>query len=137
MLPGYHPLLQAADRVLLASSGGGIRHEAGGGQGAPEPPWPAALRTSFRSLQASVHPNPSLTLTPTLTLTQPPTPNPNPNPSPNLNPNPNPNPNQVSVQLGARHAPPGVTADGPPAEAPLVSWLLTLALALAQAQAQA
>ena len=72
MLPGYHPLLQAADRVLLASSGGGAWHE--GGQGAPEPPWPAALRTSFASLQASVHPSPyptlTLPLTPNLTLPQ-------------------------------------------------------------------
>ena len=87
-------MLQAADRVLLASSGS-LRHEVvGGGPGAPEPPWPAALRTSFRSLQAS-------------------------------------------VQLGARHTSPGVTAGAPPAEAPLVSWLLTLALALALALAQA
>ena len=90
--------------MLLASSGS-LRHEVvGGGPGAPEPPWPAALRTSFRSLQAS-------------------------------------------VQLGARHTSPGATAGAPPAEAPLVNWLLTLAqpqpqpptlaLALAQAQAQA
>jgi hypothetical protein len=39
--------------VLLASSAD-PRHEGGAAPGAPEPPWPAALRTSFRSLQASV-----------------------------------------------------------------------------------
>ena len=48
------PLLQAADRVLLAAASGDARHEGGAGPGAPEPPWPAALRTSFRSLRASV-----------------------------------------------------------------------------------
>ena len=40
--------------MLLAASSGDPRHEGGAGPGAPEPPWPAALRTSFRSLQASV-----------------------------------------------------------------------------------
>jgi len=72
--------------VLLASSGGpgpGLRHGVGGGPGAPEPPWPAALRTCFHSLQAS-------------------------------------------VQLGAPLTPPGAMAGAPPAEAPLVSRLLTL-----------
>ena len=40
--------------MLLAASSGDPRHEGGAGPGAPEPPWPAALRTSFRSLRASV-----------------------------------------------------------------------------------
>ena len=40
--------------MLLAAASGDARHEGGAGPGAPEPPWPAALRTSFRSLRASV-----------------------------------------------------------------------------------